>query len=73
MLRRAFYEDASVADDESERRFRQLVAALRREVLEAQGSCRRRSIWLEVVVEAGRVSNDSGVEARRYPLGVQRR
>ncbi len=50
------------------RQFRGLVAALRAEVLEAQKSRRRRSIWLDVVVEGGRVSEDSGLEARRYPL-----
>lgn len=61
-----------LADDESERRFRELVAALRREVLEARATGRRISIWLEVVVEGGRVSVDSGVEARRYPLGTRR-
>ena len=57
-----------LADDESERRFRDLVVALRREVLEAQAGRRRRSIQLEVVVEGGRVSRDSTVEARRHPL-----
>jgi hypothetical protein len=58
-----------LGDDESERRLRQLLGALRAEVLDAQAHRRRRSIWLEVVVEGGRVSEDSGLEARRYPLG----
>ncbi len=62
-----------LADDASERRLRELLAALRREVLEAQGSKRRRSIRPDVVVEAGQVSDDSAVEARHYSLSAQRR
>jgi hypothetical protein len=68
-IERAATVTPRLLDDESERRLRQLVAALRTEVLDALASRRRRSVWLEVVVEDGRVSEDSGLEARRYPLG----